>query len=720
MRKSKFMKALLVFGMSAITATSIVGFAACDSGNGEGSGSGDGGDNGGNGHTHVYDTNWSTTPTEHWHEPICGDTTEVADKGTHKDDDHDNYCDVCHYELAHTFATEWSYDANGHWHAATCDHTTERDGEATHTDEDADGTCDESCGYTYTIPEVFTNLRTKQGVNVLLANTFITSAKVPAYNSENLGKTPSITSSVSETNYTEIKDGAAKLVDTSGSETTYMYVDFGGAEGVTEGYFEFTPDATPKITPVQFFGGEGTSEIFGLRMDGTLKYRLDGGTATAGAQEVSLVPNEAIKVYFSFNSVDNTLTVKINNVGSEDAAFYTGILSGGIKGIKFSSQGSGTASISVDNLVIVNTPLSLDDSKSSANNKITAEKAKIHSDVTVTDTEIKATFDAALEAAQTSADVNNAYNTYYTALVGLYSKAAGDTLIAQYPKNSYTKDENKAAYEAAADAFKYSTADTISEITEAYTTAVDVISKIKPDSYYDQATFAVTVSDGTNSATIEGLRSGDKVTKADLDAKLTLTSTQVCTGYTIEGTAVDFGTDGYAVTGAVTFTAVIVEATSDKGTYTFTLASKTDTAPTIVAGAGSLSDGTGILTSNMVTATDFAGWKFGSGDDTLTLTLKVTAGQTITLTVSGYTGSSGNEVALLVDATGPATLQSGDNEKITYTSASSKSSVESGTVHYTASSAGTVTITIKRTKNSAGSAKTTKVTEIVVAVADPA
>lgn len=32
MRKSKIMKALLVFGMSAVTATSMVGIVACDTG----------------------------------------------------------------------------------------------------------------------------------------------------------------------------------------------------------------------------------------------------------------------------------------------------------------------------------------------------------------------------------------------------------------------------------------------------------------------------------------------------------------------------------------------------------------------------------------------------------------------------------------------------------------------------------------------------------------
>ena len=98
MRKSKMMKALLVFGMSVVTATAMVGFAACDNG------STGGGEGGGEqtGHKHVWSA-WTPVEgdnTKHQHECTAaghdGSKIETASHGTA---DSKGQCPDCHYQL---------------------------------------------------------------------------------------------------------------------------------------------------------------------------------------------------------------------------------------------------------------------------------------------------------------------------------------------------------------------------------------------------------------------------------------------------------------------------------------------------------------------------------------------------------------------------------------------------------------------------------------------
>ena len=41
-------------------------------------------------HVHTYSNEWSHDDVNHWHNPTCGDTTEVADLGAHIWDDGDS------------------------------------------------------------------------------------------------------------------------------------------------------------------------------------------------------------------------------------------------------------------------------------------------------------------------------------------------------------------------------------------------------------------------------------------------------------------------------------------------------------------------------------------------------------------------------------------------------------------------------------------------------
>lgn len=112
-------------------------------------------------HVHRYSDEWSTSETEHWHSPICGDTITPKDKDEHDFEEEitpatcteageKKYtCSVCHYvktevieATGHSYEEEWTTDATNHWHAATCEHETEKGEFGAHVDADNDEYCD--------------------------------------------------------------------------------------------------------------------------------------------------------------------------------------------------------------------------------------------------------------------------------------------------------------------------------------------------------------------------------------------------------------------------------------------------------------------------------------------------------------------------------------------------------------------------------------------------
>lgn len=739
MRKSKLMKALLVFGMSVVTATSMVGIAACtDSGNDD--------DDKGNGCQHEYD-GWNTSSTEHWHE--CVNCSEEADRGNHVDVKNnktdaagaDNYCDVCGYELAHTFATTWSKDASGHWHDATCHPV--NDGVKPHVDDgvaagstENDGICD-ICGYENVTSQGYKDFvanKITANATKFIDNTFFIANELPLFTSWG---TAGIYASDNGDHKVDVSGGKAHLIKPNTAPSTCLYLDWGNVAGsVVEGFFKIS-DVTGSngYTAVQFTTSDGTndSELFGLRTNSgnEIKYRLNGGSDVsvpgAPAWNSGATAEGNISVYYKYDVSTNKITVTIN-----DTAFVTDLQLNGtaLKGIKFSSgSNTYTSNYAVDDIIVIKTPVDVTAYKNAILANSTAERGKVTAAGfeigTPMQTADQALTDALSDANATTATLTEAYDTWFANLLVVYGNAVKNKIIyTDYLATDYDdpKNEDAAAYTDAVEKLEtdIKAAKTVENITAAYKAADTTIKALGNDAYWTSETFALTVNFGENgSATIPDKRSGDKVTKAELDAVVTgLDESEAITGYTVNGNTVDFGTDGYVVTEATTFVAVIQTVTSDKGTYTYTLGTKTDTEPTITVAPGSLSDGTGIFdASGMSTATDFAGWKFGGSSDSIVLTLNVEAGQIITLNLNGYTGSSGNPVAIDVTATNATTTAA--SQTIIFASTTSKDNVGSGSLTYTATAAGQVKLTLVRGDGGNGK-KTTKLTSVSVTVADPA
>lgn len=712
MRKSKFMKALLVFGMSVVTATSMVGIAACnpDSGNGDDNGNG-------NGHQHSYD-GWNTSKTEHWHE--CLECSEEADRGNHVDVKNnktdaagaDNYCDVCGYELAHTFADTWSKDASGHWHAAICDHTSEIDELLPHVDADKNNVCDE-CEFVGETSQGYKDFVAAHGsANKVLDDTFFVSRKLPVFS--DWGTPGLYASHDNETNKVDISGGKANLITPNANPATCLHEDFGDVSGtIIEGYFDMSDfqNGTSGYTPVQFQAMKDGSakEVFGLRAETSWKYRVDEGSYQTPAESIAVAD---CYVYFSYNSGTNELTVKINDkVIAENVK-----LSAKLIGIKFSSGSSNNKTFSLDNIIVVSTPMDLTEYKTAIQSNVTAEKGKVTAagfDVDSAISPADQALSTAMESATTTAEITSAYNTWFTHLLTVYGNAVKNRINTTYPSTSYDdeKNEDHDAYVAAVEklATDLTNAKSVESITAAYKSADATIKDLGDDTYWTSETFVLTVNFGASgSATIPDKRSGDKVTKAELDAVVTgLSESEVITGYTVNDVAVDFGTDGYVVTQATTFVAVISQVTSDKGVYTYTVADSTTVSN---SASGSLGTASNIITA--ATSFNASDFKFASNSELIKLKFKVTVGQSVSLKLTGFTGSKGNASGVKVEATG---LTTSDSTTLDLPLNSKVTDQASGTINYTVSAAGEVTLVITRSVS-----KTARITEIVLTIADPA
>ncbi len=514
MRKSKVLKALLVFGMSVATATSVVGMTAC---------------NPEEEHQHTYKSGWSTSSEKHWHDADCGHDVK-SDEGAHTAPNAEGKCDTCGYQLqevnshTHNYATTWEKDANGHWYE--CTSTTGSclapiKDYSSHVDEDKDNVCD-VCEYadTVALPEQYIELKNSEN-NILAESFFVSKDKLDDFAgwgtrgiySEFNGKGDG----TAETNYVKVENGIAEMIDTSSGGTS-LVVDFGKVLGVVEGYMEVTLVSSGNSwTFLQFNGysaNKQNAEVFGLRTDGgKIKYRLDGGTVTEGTTAPATA-DTTYKIYYKFDLLSGKVTLTINN---ETVVSELSTSINGLTGLKIVSSDSGSKTAKVDNIAVVNTPPSVDAYKATVIAKVDSLVALLPSEVDVTAK--TATAKSEINAATTIEGCDTAYSNYELGVCGDYKAYIMQYMnVTNYPASNYTKQENGEAFGKAQAAGEKAVneATSVASLKKAFIAWEDSVKDIKPDSYYNKADVTITVSDGTNTKELT-VKEGDTVTKAQLD-----------------------------------------------------------------------------------------------------------------------------------------------------------------------------------------------------------
>ena len=168
-------------------------------------------------------------------------------------------------------------------------------------------------------------------------------------------------------------------------------------------------------------------------------------------------------------------------------------------------------------------------------------------------------------------------------------------------------------------------------------------------------------------------------------------------------------------TARITELKLAVELDEDSGTEP-PVVSKSWTV-TVADGAGVVDGGAGLTVAYVskegsTTSANKDDFKFDGNDAKVTLTLAgLTAGQTVTVKVSGYTGSGGNAVGLKYEATN-ATAATGCPEKVIFDSSTTKDSNGTGTFTFTVDANGNVVIELLRSEGN-----TTRLTKVEISVA---
>lgn len=591
MRKSKFMKALLVFGMSAITATSIVGMAACtDNSSDDKKPDGDDKDT----CQHQFDgayNNYMANTDQHWH--FCIVCEKEFDRAAHTDGNSDGKCDTCGYEVAHSFDTsKWESDASGHWYKPTCSHTTEKGQFAAHVDEDATPNECDVCGYVGSTSagyQAFVQDHVTAEATKVIDNTFFVAKALPLFDKWGAGvglyASHDGTGAYPE-NKVDVSGGKAQLVTPAKEPATYLYLDWGNVSGsVVEGFFKISNvSGSNGYTAVQFTTSDGTkdSELFGIRTNkgGSLKYRLNGGSEVAvdGAQTWASGAGDegSIEVYYKYDTATNKITVTIG-----EKAFVTDLqLTGNtLKGIKFSSGSGNADAYAIDDIIVVTNPADLGAFKTTltanvtaANEKVTTAGFDLSSDTTFSAAAQKFTTD--LEAATTAAECNEAYDTYYAALLSAYGDAVKNKINADYPATDYDdeKNEDAAAYTDAVAKLNtdVAAANTVEKVTTAYTTAKTTISALGNDELWSKEDITVTVVNGKSGANTITVKEGVAISKAELDKLVEVPSGKKVAGYYTDSECTDANEVTLPLVASSTTNQVYAKLV-DKVTTTYTL-----------------------------------------------------------------------------------------------------------------------------------------------------
>ena len=141
--KKQHKKLLVLLGAIGCTLCVAFGISACKTvPNNNGGNEDDNGDNGE--HTHEFGGLWLPEGDEGHYQLASCHPTEKSETEPHVDEDENEICDVCDYNMhVHKYATDFSFDEGKHWLDATCSHPLRKD-EADH--DFTGSTCE--CGVT--------------------------------------------------------------------------------------------------------------------------------------------------------------------------------------------------------------------------------------------------------------------------------------------------------------------------------------------------------------------------------------------------------------------------------------------------------------------------------------------------------------------------------------------------------------------------------------------
>lgn len=494
-------------------------------------------------HEHKYE--WVTTDeNQHWKECTAeGHTGDKIDPDNPKanhvyDNDDDTTCNTCGHvrELPHKHNFEWvNTEDNEHWKECADDLEEEAGTRGAHTDANHDNVCDD-CGYEGgTLPQGFTDLLGKTGTEAVVEDTFLQTRKLTEFSEWGTAGvyTAHNSKGTAEGNYTEVKDGKALMTDTTNGATNTI-VDFGGAVGSIEGYFEMTfENVGNSWTPVQFYSA-ANKEFFGLRTDGGLvKYRLNGGSAVASTTEVASADLTAYSVYFKYNYETKKFTMTVNG----NAFAEVDVTIDGISGVKFVSSDSNYRIVNIDNLVVVNTPAPFALYKAELDAKVEADytavpQGQISAAVKEQLNAAYAAYNTASAAATNNAEIKAAYDTFEAAFLAGVRTELKAQFVAECPATDYTVNKDKydkivADFDAA-----LAKADSFNACINAIEAAFEAIDKVENDVQAAIADITVEVknAEGTVVGSIT-VKAGVSVQKADLDDEITIPTGQRVAGY---------------------------------------------------------------------------------------------------------------------------------------------------------------------------------------------
>ncbi len=340
------------------------------------------------------------------------------------------------------------------------------------------------------------------------------------------------------THYVNITNGIATLANDDKADT-FMYLDFGAVSGVVEGYFELSnmQNGTNGFTPVQFYGNvagsQDPAEIFGLRADKSgWKWRFNSTSGEfdppVAADKVPTAASTKYEMHFIVDTTQNTITFDING---KVLASKQKLTTTGIRGIKFASGNTNSKTYDLDNIVITDTPVSLDTYKNTVKEKIieldtAANLLKVENSWTLTNategtaaklTAAKAMAEAAVDAIEaTKETIDATYEAYEIAVLAALKAEYKARLASAYPAGSY--NTNKTAYDE--EIAKQNTAidgvTSISGFITVYNTACDELDKIENDTAANIKNVTITVKSGDTTILTLNKKAGDNLTISDV------------------------------------------------------------------------------------------------------------------------------------------------------------------------------------------------------------